>query len=477
MSIIYRKNRISFFIALMLSLLLLSSSLVEIAAASTIKITGSVVNIRSGPGSQYIKKGTLLQGATVSVLNYDDGWYKIKLKNGTTGWVNASLVNKVGTSTASNQTSAIKSNKVKITTNVANLRSSPSTKAASKGQVSKGQTLTLLGSVKDWYKVKTVKGTIAYLAAYLAVPVYASDKPTPSRGESYNPEPKPPVTTPVPAPEPTPTTPPSSEIVWEPPLDLGQPSQDDSTSIPGGSTTIPPIQGNPGQIKIVLDAGHGGNDPGAQGYSGSWEKYPNLAIVLKAKTLLEQQGYNVVLTRSDDTFVTLNGRVAIANQENANLFVSVHSNANDKSRIEGTQVYYYTGSSDPTVSSVDPQRIQFAKIMQKNLLAALGTPDMGVHKAGFLVIKYTKMPSILIETAFMTNPSEEVLLNDPSFQDKAARGLVNGINEYLNSVGQSSQTTYQSQLTQPVQETTPPPADLTAQPVLSDSGQSASPGF
>ncbi|MEA1924911.1 MAG: N-acetylmuramoyl-L-alanine amidase [Candidatus Altiarchaeota archaeon] len=176
---------------------------------------------------------------------------------------------------------------------------------------------------------------------------------------------------------------------------------------------------------VVLDPGHGGKDPGAVGPTGLQEKDVALQVALKTKSLLEASGITVILTRSTDTYVSLSERVNIANNANADLFVSIHCNAFTDPSAHGTETWYSSSAPDPDKAK------KLAEFVQSELLSQLGLRDRGVKKNGFYVIKYTDMPSCLAELAFISNPNEEVLLADPSFQQKAARGIYEGIMDYL----------------------------------------------
>ena len=141
------------------------------------------------------------------------------------------------------------------------------------------------------------------------------------------------------------------------------------------------------------------------------------------------------MTREDDRYLSLNDRVDFANSSRAAAFVSIHSNGSTNPETNGTEVYYYIDQDDPVVVAQAAERARFARIMQDNLLSALGRKDNGVRdNKNFVVIRYTQIPAILVEIAYLTNLGEEVLLNDPAFQDRAAQAIANGIMEYLGSI-------------------------------------------
>lgn len=194
-------------------------------------------------------------------------------------------------------------------------------------------------------------------------------------------------------------------------VDLNALSPDDTTTQPGNS----------GRKLVVLDAGHGAKDSGAVGVTGKYEKNFNLAIVLKAAALLKKEGnIDVVLTRSDDTFLELKDRAKIANNLKADLFISVHANSSGSSAASGTETYYQRASSK-----------NLANVMHKYLVKATGLSDRGVRYGNFHVIRETTMPAVLLEAGYLSNKKDESLLFTESLQNKVAEAMVSGIKEYL----------------------------------------------
>ncbi len=177
---------------------------------------------------------------------------------------------------------------------------------------------------------------------------------------------------------------------------------------------------------IVLDPGHGGFDAGAIGPTGLTEKEVALAISLKAAEILENNDHQVILTRDDDTFVTLNDRVDIANNSDAGLFVSVHSNAAHRNSVGGIETYHAPNRRSDSY--------MLANIMQRSMLDHLGLTDRGVKSDNFYVIRNTEMPAVLLEIGFLSNREEEELLRDSSFREEAAQSIAEGIEEYLNQI-------------------------------------------
>lgn len=194
-------------------------------------------------------------------------------------------------------------------------------------------------------------------------------------------------------------------------IDLNAESTEDTSTQPG----------NDGKKLVVLDAGHGAKDSGAVGVTGKYEKNFNLAIILKTAELLKKEdNIDVVLTRSDDTFLELKERAAMANNLNADIFISVHANSSASSSASGTETYYQREASKA-----------LANVMHKYLVKATGLSDRGVRYGNFHVIRETKMPAVLLEVGYLSNKKDEALLFTDALQNKVAASIVSGIKEYL----------------------------------------------
>lgn len=181
---------------------------------------------------------------------------------------------------------------------------------------------------------------------------------------------------------------------------------------------------------VVLDPGHGGRDPGARGGQIN-EKDANLDIALKVGELLRQKGIQVEYTRSSDTYLDLEPRAAMANRLNAGVFVSIHNNANVDNTKQGTETYYYAPMEVPDLFMMQDERYNLACMVQKSLASKIQRPNRGVKTANFSVLRNTRMPSILIETVFVSNPDEQQLLMSDAFCNQAAQGIAEGITAYL----------------------------------------------
>ena len=213
---------------------------------------------------------------------------------------------------------------------------------------------------------------------------------------------------------------------------------------------------------IVVDAGHGGHDPGTSHF-GLREKFLALDIAKRLRTELQESGLTVVMTRESDQFVPLSRRPAIANRLSADLFVSVHINANRNSRVSGAEVYY------PRVSVVSSEA-QWPPVVRPNEVAipsstvkqvlwdlvlgrtrshsrrlasticrsvrdGLSVECRGPKSARFVVLREAWMPSVLVEIGYVTNPTEARRLGNPAYRQAAAESVAQGVLAYVRELG------------------------------------------
>lgn len=175
--------------------------------------------------------------------------------------------------------------------------------------------------------------------------------------------------------------------------------------------------------KVVIDPGHGGKDRGATGVSGKDEKDFTLQLSQKVKELAQQEPrIEVYLTRTDDRFLSSIDRTRpeFANQIGADLFISIHGNTYTDPDVSGTETYYYRKES-----------LKLAKIMHRHVAGATGFRDRGVKKEDFFVVKDTKMPAVLLEVGYVTNPQDEAQMFTDEFQYRIAASILDGMKEYL----------------------------------------------
>ncbi len=229
---------------------------------------------------------------------------------------------------------------------------------------------------------------------------------------------------------------------------------------------------------VVIDAGHGGKDPGAVG-SRSKEKNINLAVALKAGKYISEnlKDVKVIYTRNDDTFIGFAERAEVANRNKADIFISIHSNAMTDKRFTGAETYVLGQSMDDANLQVamkensvitfeqdyqtkyegyDPnsvesfiifslmqntylkQSTEFATMIQDQFRDRVGRKDRGVRQAGFVVLWRTTMPSVLVELGFLSNPDEEKYLNSAQGQDYLASAIFRAFRDYKQTIDSRS---------------------------------------
>ncbi len=189
--------------------------------------------------------------------------------------------------------------------------------------------------------------------------------------------------------------------------------------------------------RVVIDAGHGEPDGGAQGSSGVKEQELNLAVATHLQHFLEQSGVEVVMTRADDAGLSdtdgsfhkradMKQREKMMNESDADLFLSIHMNRFSESKYSGPQVFYAPNSDDSK---------RFAEILQQELISVLSPPSQReIKRAGgdIYLLKKAKIPSALAECGFLSNPEEEAKLNDDAYRREIAWALYSGIVKYFS---------------------------------------------
>ena len=213
---------------------------------------------------------------------------------------------------------------------------------------------------------------------------------------------------------------------------------------------------------IVLDPGHGGKDPGAVGPRGLTEKGVNLDIAKRLRRLLSTANIRTVLTRDRDVFVSLEERTAIANVNNADLFISIHANASRHRRVSGVETYFLNATADEHILKVAAREnnipvsrmtlldkilfdlgatdnasrsIPLANTIQSSMIRSLSrrygrVNNLGAKPGPFYVLVGAKMPAVLIETAFLSNPRDEVKLRSRAYRKRIAEAIFQGIRQY-----------------------------------------------
>ncbi|MFN5251160.1 MAG: N-acetylmuramoyl-L-alanine amidase family protein [Bacteroidia bacterium] len=232
---------------------------------------------------------------------------------------------------------------------------------------------------------------------------------------------------------------------------------------------------------VVIDAGHGGKDPGCNGADEIWEKEVTLAIALKLGKFIEDSlpGVKVVYTRKTDKFLELWERPGLANKENADLFISIHCNSNTNTSAAGSETYFMgvhktagnlevskrenaaityeeNYQTNENYGGFDPnspeshiiftlvqnaflqQSLKFSQLVEAKTTSVSKIKSRGVKQAGFLVLWQTAMPSVLVETGFLTNASDRAYLKTETGQKTIAKGIYRAVRDYKSDLDKAA---------------------------------------
>ena len=181
---------------------------------------------------------------------------------------------------------------------------------------------------------------------------------------------------------------------------------------------------------IIIDAGHVGTDPGSV-KQGVQEKNINLQIALKLQKRLETKGYKVVMTRTDDTAISLINRTKLANKAKGDLLISIHQNSFRDASVHGIEVFYTPGK--------ETYDDRLANCIQEALISYTQAKDRHVREiTNLLIIRESNMSACLIESAYLSNDTERELIQTKDYQDKVVTGIIEGIENFLNEQAKSS---------------------------------------
>ncbi|RNC63195.1 MAG: N-acetylmuramoyl-L-alanine amidase LytC [Candidatus Dichloromethanomonas elyunquensis] len=394
------------------------------------KITASGgLNLRDTPSASGKALQVIPQGTTIEITSKQGQWYQTSYHD-KTGWISAEFVT---------ITQTYKQGKITASGGL-NLRETASVSSDILATIPQGTTIPITGDQNQWYKT-AYQGTPGWVSKeFVTILSEESSRSSPetvdlsANGRVYilggfgvvseNTE----------------------NIIEGKAVSTYQDNQREFPSLPekltGAATYDPakevlldPFEGISSSLKgkkIMIDPGHGGPDTGAIGPNDTYEKNNNLAIAVYLKDILTEAGAIVSMTRTKDISpapeytetADLEARVNMANGTNPDLFISIHNNARSNSETTGTATYYSSQNPRADVSA------KLAEVMENTVTATLNTNKEGVRKADFYVLAYTKMPSVLVEVAYISNPYEEARLQNPVFQKNVATAVFHGINTF-----------------------------------------------
>jgi N-acetylmuramoyl-L-alanine amidase len=343
-------------------------------------ITGSDVRLRDNPSldSHVIK--TLQQGTIVQVIEQQAQWYKVQLDK-SVGWVSSDFIQtqdqaqKTLPGTVSNQTQSSPSGTVTPLETGTHIRVGPGLNYSILGDADLKTSYPVVDKSGQWWKIKLQDGKTGWIASWVVKANQVNITSTHSNQTAS--------------------------------ID----------QILRGKT-------------IVLDPGHGGIDVGAIGSTtGLYEKDMTLATAKVLFNKLQETGAHVIMTRTDDTFISLEQRVVDAKQAHADAFVSIHENTNPDPNIAGTITYFYNPKGEDA---------KLADDIEQSIDGGIAHPEIGTQFGDYYVLRENPQLAVLVECAFLSNAADEQLADSPDFQEKIADGILKGLITYFNGKSQKS---------------------------------------
>lgn len=402
-------------------------------------VTEDGLRLRKGPGTSYQVISTLTQGTKVTLIASEGEWVNILTSFGK-GWVHKDFVGTSNTSLPS-QENTTKSNPTQkneltnsqlatVLEDQINVRSNPSTTATIIGKLAKNTALHVVKEESDWAKIEYSGNTGWVHRKFLE---YSS---TDSKGKQINKQisiqydqtnirKEPSVSSPIIKVAAIDDTFLAVEQVnnwYKIELSDGEYGYVADWIVQEKKTNQ--IVNNSSDLKgkiIVLDPGHGGKDSGTIGSSNSLEKNLTINTALLLGKKLESAGAKVVLTRTDDTFITLQNRVAISQSYKADAFISIHYDSNKDAQISGITSYYYSADQKALANS-----------LHKSIIEATNMVDRGLRKNNYFVLRENSQPASLLELGFLSNPSEEKTVGSKHYQETISTAIYQGIQDYFD---------------------------------------------
>ncbi|KMY54862.1 hypothetical protein AC623_13725 [Bacillus sp. FJAT-27231] len=326
------------------------------------------LNVRNEPSLSADVIGKLHIGDQVPVEKVQNDWVHIRYK-GQAAWVSRQFVRVASNDQeqAASKNEAAADGFAVILYDGTNLRSDASTSSSIVARGSQGERYPIHARVGDWYKISLSSGQQAFVASWVV---------------SVN----------------------------------GEAGSESSSSEPTANHT-PGLRGK----TIILDPGHGGVDAGTTGMQGTFEKFITLKTADRLYNKLRQAGANVILTRSDDQYVSLPSRVAIARYHHADAFISLHYDSTHQVGANGFTTYYYHNNHK-----------QLAKNVNDKLEQSLPMKNRGVRRGDYYVLRENSQPAILLELGYLSNPQEATAVVTNPYQELITNGVYNGLSSYFN---------------------------------------------
>ncbi|HAQ06166.1 MAG TPA: N-acetylmuramoyl-L-alanine amidase [Bacillus bacterium] len=327
------------------------------------KVTASQLNVRERNSLDGKIIGSVSQGQSFQILEEQNNWVKVEFKPGKTGWAAGWFFEreKNGPTAPINQT--IKNSSIKILHNGTNIRKGPSTGTSVIYRANLGDSFDMVSLKNDWYEISLPNGTKGYVAGWIV-------------------------------------------------------------SVQGSAPQIekPGAEIHTKNRTIVIDPGHGGRDNGTTGVRGTLEKSLTIRTAQLLYDKLKTSGANVILTRNNDTYISLASRVSTAHYHNADAFISIHYDSINDRSVRGMTTYYYNSKQKPLSEQIH------SAIVSKTMMK-----DRGTRFGDYHVIRENRQKAVLLELGYLSNPAEEMLVTTPHYQETVANGIFEGLARYFKN--------------------------------------------
>ncbi|WP_025028389.1 SH3 domain-containing protein [Caldalkalibacillus mannanilyticus] len=402
-----------------------------------VEATSNQINVRSGPGTDFKVVTQIKPKQTFPLLKQEGDWIQIQLNGNEKGWVAGWLVT---TSEGERSSATQVREKVKVQASVLNVRSKPDTSSSILGKLEQGTEIEVIEAQKGWYKIK-FNQEFGWIAGEFVTPANESSPAVAKQQSPLKNQPKVTILNQGTNIRKGPGT--NHEVVSR----ANQGDTFDVVSTSGEWFEIQLQDGSKGFVagwivstegissvdkhtllsylkgkKIVIDAGHGGKDSGATGsHFDTLEKIVNLEVSNLLKSKFEAAEASVTMTRSTDRFISLQQRVTVSTSEKADVFLSIHHNTNENSKVNGTITYFYSNGQDRVL----------ANTIQKELVKNNGLQDLKARQGNFYVLRENPQLAVLIELGFLTNYNDELTIRTTKFQENSATGILHGVAKYF----------------------------------------------
>jgi N-acetylmuramoyl-L-alanine amidase len=326
-------------------------------------VTASQLNVRDRNTLDGKVIGMVSKGQSFPILDESNNWVKIELKPGLTGWAAGWFFDKTKDGPVYTPEQPVKNSSVKVLHNGTNIRKGPSTGTAVIYRANQGDTFAVVSVKNDWYEIKLPNGAVGFVAGWIV----------------------------------------SSE---------------------GNAPQIekPGAEKHTKNRTIIIDPGHGGRDNGTTGVRGTLEKNLTLKTAQLLYDKLKASGTNVVLTRNNDTYISLSSRVSTAHYQNADAFISLHYDSTNDRSVRGMTTYYYNSTQKPLGEQIH------ASVINRTMLK-----DRGTRFGDYHVIRENRQKAVLLELGYLSNPAEEMLVNTQQYQETVANGIFDGLARYFKN--------------------------------------------